>query len=337
MDAEAFDRLLASVPSLSWLDLTGGEISARSDILELVAIVHRRLPRLLMLHFPTGGMQPDRVEAVARAMAIPGGPRVVVTVSFDGPPELHDRLRGVAGAWQQAAESFDRLRAIPGVRAYPGLTLQPGNLGAIDATLAALRARFPDLRHADLHVNLMHRSAHYFDNEAAPVADRAAMLRALQTFARAKGWPRDPVQAIERAFLALLPAHLASGRSPLPCRSGELSAYVSPSGTVHACTIDPRPAGELRAWGYDLRALWQSEGRRQLRASIAAGRCVGCWTPCEAYQTLLTSPVALGKQALRGQPWALRGQPWAPRQGAKAAVAPLVPQEPGSPRGHANG
>ena len=37
-----------------------------------------------MLHFPTNGLLPERVEAAARRMSVPGGPRVVVTVSVDG-------------------------------------------------------------------------------------------------------------------------------------------------------------------------------------------------------------------------------------------------------------
>jgi hypothetical protein len=37
----------------------------------------------------------------------------------------------------------------------------------------------------------------------------------------------------------------------------------------------------------DLRALWQGERARFLRQEVVEERCSHCWTPCEAYPTIL--------------------------------------------------
>lgn len=292
MTAAQLDALFASVPDLRWLDLTGGEVSARADIAAIGASIRRRLPRLAMLHFPTGGFSTERTLAAARALRWPRGPRLVLTVSFDGPPQVHDRLRGVQGAFAAAARTWAALRA-EGFEACPGMTLQPGNLDAIEATVSALKAEDPGFSRRDLHVNVAHTSGHYFGNEAAGLhAHRKRAIEVAQAFAATKGRPTDPVQVIEAAYLALLPAYARTGRSPIPCRSGELSAYIAPDGEVFACTIDPASIGTLSAFGYDLARLWRTERRAAVTAAIAADRCAGCWTPCEAYQTLLASPVA---------------------------------------------
>lgn len=301
MSVAQLDRLFASMNSISWLDLTGGEVVARRDLGEIAASIHRRLGRLAMVHFPTAGMRPEQVVAAARAFVRPGGPRVVISVSVDGPPPLHDRLRGVPGAWHRAVDSLVALREIDGVRAFAGMTLQPGNTDAIDATVQALADRLPGFKHADLHVNYQHRSAHYFGNEGLLPPDGPEVSAALADFVGQKGTPRNPFEVVERLYLGLAPRHLATGRSPVPCRSAELSAYVSPDGTVYACTIDPRPMGRLADFDFDLRRLWQSAERRRLRQEVAQDRCPGCWTPCEAYQTLLTSPLTLALALRRGR------------------------------------
>ena len=297
MDAAQLDRLFASVGDLRWLDLTGGEVITRRDFGAIAESLHRHLPKLALVHFPTGGWSTDATVAAAQALQRPGGPRVIITVSIDGPSALHDRLRGMDGAFVRATETLRRLRELPGVDAYPGMTLVPANVDAVDATVAALRAEIRGFRYGDLHVNFAHTSAHYFDNAGMTRTPAAALSGALERLVRSKGRPTDPVALIERLYLELVPEHLATGNSPLPCRSAELSAYIAPDGTTYACTIDPRPIGALADHDYDLTALWRTQRRRELAADAYAGRCVGCWTPCEAYQTLLASPVALASHA----------------------------------------
>ncbi len=292
MTAAQLDSLFASVPDLRWLDLTGGEVVVRRDLAQIAASIRRHLPRLAMLHFPTAGWSCDDVLTAADALSWRPGPRLVLTVSIDGPRALHDQIRGVNGAWDRAVETLVKLRE-RGYETYPGMTLQPGNIAAVDATVDALADVLPGFSHAGLHVNVAHTSPHYFDNERCATATTEQITEAISTLRRSKGRAGDPIEAIEALYLALLPAHLRHGRSPIPCRSGELSAYIGPDGEVFACTIDPRPIGHLRDYDWDLGSLWEGDARARLAAEIADDRCVGCWTPCEAYQSLLASPSAL--------------------------------------------
>nr|HPJ72921.1 radical SAM protein [bacterium] len=96
-------------PGFNWIDFTGGEISLRPDLEEILADTCR-LPRLALLHFPTNGFLVERIVDVcvfAKARA-PG--RFIVSVSLDGPPELHDRLRGREGSWENAVATYAALR-----------------------------------------------------------------------------------------------------------------------------------------------------------------------------------------------------------------------------------
>ena len=294
LTADQFGRVLASLPSLRWLDLTGGEMTARRDIAELGRQLQRHAPKLAMLHFPTGGALPEATVAAVRALQWPGGPRVVVTVSFDGPAAVHDQLRGVPGAFERACETWRQLAALPQVALFAGFTAQPGNVDQLAATVAALQAALPDFSVAQLHVNVMHRSPHYFGNTDLPGLDTHSALQFVAQV-RALKAATDPFGAVEAAYLRLLPAYLQTGRSPVPCRAAEISAYIAPDGTVFACTIDDRPVGHLADFDFDFDRLWQAHQRRAIRAAVAADRCPGCWTPCEAHPTLLTQPLAAAR------------------------------------------
>ena len=72
------------------------------------------------------------------------------------------------------------------------------------------------------------------------------------------------------------------------------SCFISPNGDVHPCITDDRVAGNLRRENYDLRRVFASPEADRLRAAIAEGDCPHCWTPCEAYPTILAS--ALGRR-----------------------------------------
>jgi radical SAM protein with 4Fe4S-binding SPASM domain len=73
----------------------------------------------------------------------------------------------------------------------------------------------------------------------------------------------------------------------LPCTALSSSCFVDAHWNVYACSIWGERVGNLRAEGFDLNAMWQGERRRALRAQVVEEQCTHCWTPCEAYPTIL--------------------------------------------------
>ena len=280
-------RFLREAGTIRWLNLTGGELFLRDDVPAVARAALEAEPRLCVLDFPTTGQRPDRIVPDVERIARLGIPRFFVTVSLEGPPDLHDRLRGRPGAFDRMIETYAALRRVRGVRAFLGLTLSDKNAHAVDDAVAAVKARIPGFTERDLHVNVATFSGHYYDNLAAgvgrPPSPRAAVRRAL---ASRRGRP-SPTDWLETRYLSLVPRHVATGRSPLPCRSLSVSVFVAPSGEVHPCTVYGRPLGN--AYATPLPTLLASEEAAAARREIAQDRCPGCWSPCEAYQTILSN------------------------------------------------
>ena len=55
----------------------------------------------------------------------------------------------------------------------------------------------------------------------------------------------SPPDLIEAAYLRLLPEYLATGRSPLPCKSLRAGLFVDVSGDVFPCTVYGRRLGSV--------------------------------------------------------------------------------------------
>jgi len=277
-------------PQFRWVHLTGGELFVRRDIEDVVAAIQESCGSLFLLNFPTTGWFGDRTVAlVERALARRPG-RLMVTVSVDGPKTLHEQLRGLPGSWDRAIDTFRRLRCLhrSNFQAVIGMTLVAQNVGAVDDTIDAIRAEVPDFTRADLHLNVAHESAHYFDNAGSVDAgDRGALARAVESHRRLNAPARHPVSFLEDRYQALVPVYLETGRSPMPCAALSSSCFVDPHWNLYACSIWGEQVGNLRDAHFDLEALWRSERRKALRAQVEDEQCAQCWTPCEAYPTIL--------------------------------------------------
>ena len=93
---------------------------------------------------------------------------------------------------------------------------------------------------------------------------------------------------LERKYLERVPEYLETGRSPVPCAALRASVFVDSKGLVYPCSIYDRPLGSLRENDFDLGALLSTADARAAREEVIDEKCPGCWTPCEAYQSLLS-------------------------------------------------
>lgn len=277
-------------PQFSWVNLTGGELFMRRDFEDLALAIVDANPSLYLLNFPTTGWFGDRlVRLVERLMKTSLG-RLMITISIDGPQPLHDEMRGLPGSWARGIETFRRLRGIKNRRfqTVVGMTLFDKNASQVDATIAAIKQVLPDFDRRELHLNIGHESAHYFGNDGRqPVASFNPVVDAVEAHRKALGTSPHPVRFLEDRYQALVKDYYANGKSPLPCTALASSCLIDPYWNVYPCLIWDKPLGNLRQLDFDFGALWASEMTRRTRTSIEQEQCPHCWTPCEAYPTIL--------------------------------------------------
>ncbi|MCD6291319.1 MAG: radical SAM protein [Anaerolineae bacterium] len=95
------------------LTLTGGETSLRQDLGPLADMFLARMSNLKALSLITNGFLPERILAVVEHIlrsCQARGVRFSISVSLDGVGEMHDRIRGVPGAFDRVVKTLEGLK-----------------------------------------------------------------------------------------------------------------------------------------------------------------------------------------------------------------------------------
>lgn len=275
----------------NWINISGGEIFLREDILEIIDVFTSKCKNLYLLDFPTNGFLTERivnsVKKILNLQNIP--PRIFITVSLDGPELMHDEIRGVKGSWSRAIETFNRLRQIKDrrLKVFFGMTISYKNVAEIENTIKAVKQYLPKINHCDFHVNILHHSEHYYQNDKSKIADNSDLIRYWIAFIKKRGLTLNPVAYLERSYQCLAEKYIKNNKVPLPCKALRSSCFIDPSGYVFPCSIMNVNLGNLKEFDFDIEKLWASKKSDDVRKLISSGSCPQCWTPCEAYQTIL--------------------------------------------------
>lgn len=289
LSLEEYDRFFSRNADFSWINLSGGEVFLRGDFTRIVDIIMDRCKALYLLDFPTNGVMTDLIVNGVEQILARGPKKLIVTVSLDGGEAVHEDLRGVKGSWEKSVRTFARLREMRSGRfeAYLGMTLTPRNFDKIQETLEAVRERIPDITADELHVNVAHQSEHYYENTGMARLSQRDIEEALHWYRAHRRRRLHPVAFVERVYQSRIGEFLATGKTPMPCKALSASCFIDPTGVVYPCSMDNLPLANLRDHDYDLRRIWNLPHVVRVRENIEKGHCAQCWTPCEAYQTIL--------------------------------------------------
>ena len=286
---EEIEQFFQKNNRFSWVNLTGGEMFLRKDAYDIIESILRNCKGLFLLDFPTNGIIKKRtVETVKKTLAL-RPKRLMVTVSIDGPPDLHDEIRGVRGAWHKSISTYKALRELQqkNYQVFLGMTLIPKNFDQIEATIEAVRTEIKDMQREDFHINIGQESGHYYENTGLFENGREFMRQSLESFVRLKKRSFHPVSLLEDRYQNLAKEFIGTGKSPVPCQALSSSCFVDSFGFVYPCSIYDTRVANIRDNDYSLKNIWKSTRVRKLRKEILGGDCPQCWSPCEAYQTIL--------------------------------------------------
>ena len=286
---EEIQRFFQVSNRFSWIDVTGGEVSLRKDFVDICDTITSNCKDLLLLHYPSNGYLTDQLVAASREIAKMSHEQLMITISCDGDEAMNDTIRGVEGGWRRQIESFRQLREIPGVQVVLGMTLSASNVDHFPQAFAAASREIPDLTPKDFHDNIIHEGAylHNDDLELRDAVDPGALADATEAVARLRGLGAHPVDILEREYLKRVRSYLETGKTPMRCHALRSSCFVDSWGNVHPCTIYDRKVGSLRDVDFDLEKIWNSPEAKSVQSEIWDYDCPQCWTPCEAYQTIM--------------------------------------------------
>jgi len=269
-----------------WVGLTGGEPFLRPDLPEIVDVV-ARCRGLDSIHVNTNGqLREPALRLLEHIRSRHPRLRPVLTVSLDGPPRVHDEIRGRQGAWDRAVATFIAVKGIPGVKAQIGYTVSDHNLGRFTEGLDALREAWPGLRFDDINVNIFQTSSLYYGNQGMAPPDAASVLREIDAILLLDRDRFSVNNFLRRRYLRLYKRFLAVRRSPLRCQALSATCFLDPTGDLYPCIVYRKTLANVRGLEGGVRELWNSAAARALHWECSHHRCPACWSPCDAFSAI---------------------------------------------------
>jgi MoaA/NifB/PqqE/SkfB family radical SAM enzyme len=268
--------------SLRSINITGGEPFLRSDLVEVVRSIHEIVPGCRIVISSNGSMTDRIVSAMAEMKHF--HPKLGIGISVDGLYEVHDRVRGVEGAFEKASETVRAVKAAGIEDVRIGMTIVKENSSQVLAVY-----RLSKELGVEFTTTVAHNSDIYFrkdDNcpvEALPDVDRDlrrigdAHLRSLSP----KAWFR----AYHIAGIAN--SSIRSSAVGL-CTAGTRFIFMDPRGDVYPCIVLNKVMGNIREFD-SVEALLSAKKAQIALAAVKACR-KDCWMVCNTRSLILSHP-----------------------------------------------
>jgi len=289
-------RSSASLGSLLWLAFSGGEPFLRDDIVEIAQAFYRNnRPAIILL--PTNGLLPEvileRTEAILRHC-----PKCTVTVklSLDGPEDVHDKLRGVPGAYRKVLETYQGLKGLLGKHRNFELgfnsVLCAANQDRVHEVTRLIRSLDQQLTHTVSLVRGTVRDQRLKEVDGEKYREAAERLARDLDSAKA-GIYRFPGARLKAAQdivqRRLIHRTVTEQRGLIPCTAGRLTLVLTETGDLYPCESFERRMGNIREGGYDIPAIVRNSSARTAVRDISESGCF-CTHECYTMMNVLFTP-----------------------------------------------
>lgn len=277
------DPLLSG--SLTHVNVTGGEPVDHPAFPEIASTLSAGLPSLVQVNVNTSGLAAERTVAGVEAFRRSLDPRVemMATVSLDGIGKLHDRIRGVKGAFEETSRAVEGCvevsQRLPGLEVHLNCTISHANLDGVGEVLAWARARGIGLTLTaaasnDLYLgNVRYRAR--FGLTGRQREELARLLDGLRD--------DDVIPRTERHYYEMVAGMLRGGDRSCDCVYQSHGVFLDLDGLVYPCgTAGELPYGRLPEESFE--EVYLGPKGDEVRRALMRGYCPSC--PTNSYHGL---------------------------------------------------
>lgn len=293
--------LAAKLPSsLRYVNLSGGEPFLHTGLEDIVRAVRQSCPSAQTIISTNGLLGTEKMlERMEEIRNI--DPEIGVAVSIDGLGPVHDRIRGIDGAFDRCVGFIKGLQEAGMTNLRIAFTVVDENVDDFHKVYELSRELGIEFTCA-----LAQESPHYFQTSDIGRVDLGRLRRELNIVAERELGTNRP-KRWARAYFSRGLYEFATGEGrPLACRAAEDFFFLSPDGDVYSCNILDLPLGSLTDATFD--EIWDSAAARDARRKVAACE-LGCWMVCTARSSMKRNPARVAGWITAGKLRALMGRP----------------------------
>lgn len=282
-----------------WLSLSGGEPFLRKDLGEICKAATKSMPNLGLISIPSNGLLTKPILETTKKILKTSLKNLFLNFSLDGPEAIHDQIRGIKGAYQKTWTTYTKVLQL--VRKEPRLHV---NLETTISRLNILYLKdFFEKLLSDGHkitLTLAHTGYLYKNqrgnNDFVNIDQDSKKLKQIIEMVQKKLTPWSFVEAIERIYLRKIMNFYENRRKqPIACTALKTSIALDSQGNLLPCFMWGKKLANIRQGDYDLKKILKKNQRqfKRARKMIVRQLCPNCWTPCEAYQAIISNLLKL--------------------------------------------
>lgn len=257
---------LEMLPDFKFVNITGGEPFVREDLDEIVEVMFRKSPRIVI---STSAWYDDRILRLAEKF-----PNIGIRVSIEGMREVNDQLRGRDGGFEKGVRTLHSLKEM-GVKDI-GFGITVSNHNSSDMLKLYDLAKELDMEFATA---AFHNSFyfHKYDNRITNKEEVSAnFLRLMENQMKEK----HPKSWFRAYFNMGLINYVNGGKRLLPCEAGTVNFFIDPWGEVLPCngmeeSVWFKSMGNIRS-GKTFEEIWNSPEAEEVRRNVASCK-KNCW------------------------------------------------------------
>lgn len=282
MDLAEIKKVFEDTGFLSWVSLTGGEPFLRDDILEIARTISENNP-IYVMNIPTSGFNPSEIKRKVEELLEVDVEYLIVSISLDGLKEVHDKIKGRSGAFESSVETFNELKKLKSdhnsLNAFYEYQISPYNM---DEQVSKLINKL-GIQPSDLHFTIFHKSKHYYHNieMKKPEDFEEKVEERIKEILDLRGSYYHPKDFLPELYLKNF------NHKKNFCGALLSSFFLDCNGDVYPCVNFNRKIGNVK--NESLKNILNSKKSKELRSKTKKRECPECWSPCSAYQTILSN------------------------------------------------
>lgn len=257
---------LEMLPSFKFVNITGGEPFVRRDLEEIVEVMMKKSPRIVI---STSGWHTDRIFRMAEKF-----PTIGIRVSIEGLSQKNDDLRGREGSFDRGLRVLLTLKEMGIKDIGYGCTVSNHNSADMLWLYKLSRELGMEFATAAFHNSYyFHKDDNEITNQDEVIGNFHQLIELLLKENSPKSW--------FRAFFNLGLINYIRGKPRmLPCEAGTANFFIEPYGEVYPCNgLEERywkeSMGNIRE-AASFAELWNSEQAQKVRGLVRT--CPkNCW------------------------------------------------------------
>jgi MoaA/NifB/PqqE/SkfB family radical SAM enzyme len=261
-------------PSLTHINLSGGEPYLRDDLPEIYAVLREKYPKARIV-ISTNGLMPRRTRDITARM-----PSVAVRVSIDALGEANDEVRGVPGSYTKAMETLRLLEELGVKDLGVSSTLSRGVEGHLGRIMEMVRGKGMEFT-----CGVTHSSPIYFGDHNRLMPLRNESLRDLDSVMRKQLGSWRPKEWFRAYMTSGLMDYVELKPRRFRCTAIRDFFYLDAAGIMYPCNMRDDPMGSL------LEASYPKLVEANPAIVQAVRSCpIDCWMSCTVAPTLRRRP-----------------------------------------------